>query len=260
MSGSGQRAPDVARIRDYLLGGKDNYAEDRQFADSLLAVVPDAQAAARASQQFLSRAVRFLAGEAGIGQFINMGTGFPAAPNVHEVAQDSRPPSRVVYVDNDPVVVAHARALLCTAPGVCAIQGDLRDLAGILDHPEVRALVDPGEPTGFLLPTVLHFIPDEDGPRKLVEMLMAAAAPGSYLVLSHATAEEIGPEVAGEVRELYTDGTAPAVFRSRDEIARFFEGLELAPPGISDVAAWRPSVPPIKASRVIVLGGAGRKP
>jgi S-adenosyl methyltransferase len=150
--------------------------------------------------------------------------------------------------------------LLCTAPEVCAIRGDLRDLADILDHPDVRALIDPGEPSGFLLPSVLDFIPDEDDPRKLVEMLLAAAAPGSYLVLSHATAEEIGADVAGEVRQLYADATAPAVFRSRDEIARFFEGLELVPPGISDVAAWRPSVSPAKAGRVIVLGGAGRKP
>ena len=170
------------------------------------------------------------------------------------------PPSRVVYVDNDPVVVVHAQALLCTAPEVCAIRGDLRDLAGILDHPDVRALVDPGEPSGFLLPSVLDFIPDEDDPRKLVEMLLAAAAPGSYLVLSHATAEEIGTEAAGEVRELYADATAPAVFRSRDEIARFFEGLELVPPGISDVAAWRPGIPPADTNRVIVLGGIGRKP
>lgn len=260
MTGSGQRVPDVARIRDYLLGGKDNYEWDRQFAESLLAVVPDARAVVRASRQFLGRAVRFLTEEADIGQFINIGTGFPSAPNVHEMAQDSRPLSRMVYVDNDPVVVAHAQGLMCTTPEICAIQGDLRDLAGIVDHPDVRALIDPGQPTGFLLPGMLHFIPDEDDPRKLVEMLMAAAAPGSYLVLSHATAEEIGPEVAGQVRELYADATAPAVFRSRDDIARFFEGLDLVPPGISDVAAWRPDVPSAESGRVIVLGGAGRKP
>ena len=263
MTGSEQRAPTVARIHDYLLGGKDNYTEDGQFAESLLAVMPDARDAVRASRQFLGRAVRFLAGKAGIGQFINIGTGYPAAPNVHEVAQDCRPPSsppsRVVYVDNDPVVVVHAQALLCAAPEVCAIRGDLRDLAGILDHPDVRALVDPGEPTGFLLPGVLDFIPDEDDPRKRVEILMAAAAPGSYLVLSHATAEEIGAEVAGGVKELYADATVPAVFRSRDDIARFFEGLDLVPPGISDVAAWRPDIVPATASRMIVLGGVGRK-
>jgi S-adenosyl methyltransferase len=260
MTGSGSRVPDVARIRDRLLGGKDNYEEDRQFADSLLTVVPDARAAARASRQFFGRAVRFLAGEAGIGQFINIGTGFPAAPSIHDVAQELEPLSRVVYVDNNPVVVAHAQGLLCATPEVCAIQGDLRDLAGILDHPDVRALIDPGKPAGFLLPAMLHYIPDEDDPRKLVEMLMAAAAPGSYLVLSHATTEEIGAEVAEEVRELYADATAPAVFHSRDEIARFFEGLELVPPGISDVAAWRPGIPPADTNRVIVLGGIGKKP
>ena len=139
MTGSGSRTPNVARIHNYLLGGKDNYAEDRQVADCLLAVVPDARAAARANRHFLGRAVRFLAAEAGIGQFIDIGAGFPAAGNVHQVAQELEPLSRVVYVDNDPVVVSHARALLCTGPGVCAIEGDLRDPAGILDHPDVRA-------------------------------------------------------------------------------------------------------------------------
>ena len=146
MTGSGSRTPNVARIHNFLLGGKDNYAEDRQVADCLLAVVPDARAAARANRHFLGRAVRFLAAEAGIRQFIDIGAGFPAAGNVHQVAQELEPLSRVVYVDNDPVVVSHARALLCTGPGVGAIEGDLRDPAGILDHPDVRAVVDLGEP------------------------------------------------------------------------------------------------------------------
>jgi hypothetical protein len=257
---SGSRTPNVARIHSYLLGGKDNYEEDRQVAAGLLAVVPDARAAARASRRFRARAVRFLAADAGIWQFIDIGAGFPAAGNVGQVARELEPLSRVVYVDNDPVVVSHARALLCRGPGVCAIEGDLRDPAGILDHPDVRALVDLGEPVAVLLTAVLHFLPDDDGPHKLVEMLTAAAAPGSYLVLSHASGEDIGPEAAGQVRELYARASAPAVLRSRADIARFFEGLELVPPGVGDVAAWCPGASPAGLGRTIVLGGAGRKP
>jgi hypothetical protein len=260
MTGSGSRTPNVARIHNYLLGGKDNYEEDRRVADCLLVVVPDARAAAWANRHFLARAVRFLAAEAGIRQFIDIGAGLPAAGNVHEVAQELCPLSRVVYVDYDPVVVSHARALLCTGPGVGAIEGDLRDPAGILDHPEVRAQVDLSGPVAVLLTAVPHFLPDEDSPHKLVEMLKAAVAPGSYLVISHATGEDIGPETAGQVRELYARATAPAVLRSRAEIARFFEGLELVPPGIGDVAAWRPGASPAEPGRTIFLGGAGRKP
>ena len=261
MTGSGGwRTPNVARIHNYLLGGKDNYEEDRQVADCLLAAVPDARAAAWANRHFLARAVRFLATEAGIRQFIDIGAGFPAASNVHEVAQELEPLSRVMYVDNDPVVVSHARALLCTGPGVGAIEGDLRDPAGIVDHPDVRAQVDLGGPVAVVLAAVLHFLPDEDDPHKLVEMLKAASAPGSYLVISHATGEDIGAEAAGQVRELYARASAPAVLRSRADIARFFEGLELVPPGIGDVAAWRPGASPAEPGRTIVLGGVGRKP
>jgi S-adenosyl methyltransferase len=260
VTSSGSRTPDVARIHDYLLGGKDNYSEDRQFAECLLAAVPDARAAARANRRFLVRAVRFLAAEAGIGQFIDIGTGFPAVGHVYQVAHELEPRSRVVYVDNDPVVVSHARALLCRGPGVRAIEGDVRDPAGILDHPHVRAVVDFGKPVAVVLSAVLHFLPDEDDPYKLAEMLTAAVAPGSYLVISHATGEDIGPEAAGQVQELYARASAPAVLRSRVEIARFFEGLDLVPPGLGDVAAWRVGARPAGPGRTVVLGGVGRKP
>jgi SAM-dependent methyltransferase len=260
MTSGGSRRPNVARIHNFLLGGKDNYSEDRQVVERLLAVVPDARAAARANKRFLVRAVRFLAAEAGIGQFIDIGTGFPAAGHVHQVAHELEPRSRVVYVDNDPVVVSHARALLCRDPGVGAIEGDMRDPAGILDHPDVRAVVDLGEPVAVVLSAVLHFLPDENSPDKLVQMLKAAVAPGSYLVMSHATGEEIGPEAAGQVQELYAGTTAPVVLRSRAVIARFFEGLELVPPGLGDVATWRADVSPAEPGRAIVLGGVGRKP
>ena len=166
----------------------------------------------------------------------------------------------MAYVDNDPVVVSHARALLCTAPGVCAVEGDLRDPPGIVGHPDLRAVIDLGAPVAIVLGAVLHHVPDEDSPHKLVDMLMAAVAPGSYLVISHATGEDIGADAAGQVRELYAQASAPAVFRSRAEVAGFFEGLELVPPGIGDVAAWHADLPPAEPGRVIVVGGVGRKP
>jgi len=259
MTGSGSRTPNIARIHNYLLGGKDNYAQDRQAADCLLAAVPDARAAAWANRHFLARAVRFLAAEAGIRQFIDIGAGFPAAGSVHQVARELEPLSRVVYVDNDPVVVSHARALLCTGPGVGAIEGDLRDPPGIVGHPDLPAVIDLGEPTAIVLGAVLHHVPDEDSPHKLVDLLMAAVAPGSYLVISHATDQDIGADAAGQVRDLYAQASAPVVFRSRAEVAGFFEGLELVPPGIGDVAAWHAGLP-AAPGRVIVVGGVGRKP
>ena len=252
--------PDAGRIYNYLLGGKDNYEQDRQAAGQLLAVVPDARAAARANRRFLGRAVRFLAAEAGIGQFIDIGAGLPAPGNLHQVALELDPRARVAYVDHDPVVISHARALLCTAPGVCAVEGDLRDPAGIVGHPDLRAVIDLGEPAAIVLGAVLHHVPDEDSPHKLVSMLMAAVAPGSYLVISHATSEDIGAAAAGQVRELYAQASAPAVFRSRAQIAAFFEDLELVPPGIGNVAGWHASTRPAEPGRVIVVGGAGRKP
>ena len=259
MTNGSSRRPNVARIHNFLLGGKDNYSEDRQVAECLLAVVPGARAAARANRRFLVRAVRFLA-EAGIGQFIDIGTGFPAAGHVHQVARALEPRSRVVYVDNDPVVVSHARALLCTAPEVCAVEGDLRDPAGIVGHPNLRAVIDLDEPVAIVLGAVLHHVPDEDSPDKLVGMFMAAVAPGSYLVLSHATDQDIGAEAAGQVRELYARASAPAVFRSRAVVTGFFEGLELVPPGIGSVADWHTGPRPTESGRTIVVGGVGRRP
>ncbi len=256
---AGTRTPDVSRIYNYLLGGKDNYAEDREAAGQLLVVVPEARAAARANRRFLGRAVRLLAEDAGIGQFIDIGMGLPAPGNGHQVARELDPQAHVAYVDHDPVVISHARALLCTAPGVCAVEGDLRDPAGILGHPDLRALIDLDAPVAIVLGAVLHFIPEEDSPHKLVEMLTAAVAPGSYLVISHATSEDLGADAAGQVQDLYAQASAPAVPRSPAEVTRFFEGLKLVPPGIGNVAAWHadPSAAP---GRVIVVGGVGRKP
>ena len=254
------RQPDAGRIYNCLLGGKDNNEQDRQAAAQLMAVVPGARAAARANRRFVGRAVRFLVGQAGIRQFIDIGAGLLAAGSVGQVARELNPGVRVAYVDNDPVVVSHARALLCTAPGICAADGDLRDPAGITGHPDVRAVINPGEPVAIVLAAVLHHVPEEDSPHKLVSMLMAAVAPGSYLVIAHATSEGTRAAAAGQVQELYAQASLPVVFRSRAEVAGFFEGLELVPPGIGNVAGWHAGTRPAEPGRVLVLGGTGRTP
>ena len=253
------RRPNAGRVYNCLLGGKDNYKEDRRVAGQLLAMLPDARAAAWANRRFLDRAVRFLAGDAGIGQFLDIGCGLPAPGHVHQSARELNPQAQVVYVDSDPVVISHAWALLCAAPGVVAFEGDLRDPVSILNQPDVRAVVDLGAPVAVVLGAVLHYVADEESPDKLVDLLMGAMVPGSYLVISHATSEDIGADVAGQVRELYAEASAPAVFRSRAEVAGFFEGLELVPPGVGDVATWHADLPSA-TSRVIVVGGVGRKP
>lgn len=260
MIGNGwPRRPNVSRVYDYLLGGKDNYEDDRCFAEHLLAVVPDAQAAARVNRHFLARALRFAVAEVGVRQVIDIGTGLPAMCYPGQVARELAPETRVVYADNDPVVVSHARALLCGDPGLCAIQGDLRDPRGILGHPELRAQIDLREPVVILLTAVLHFIPDEDQPYPLVDVVKAAMAPGSVVVISHATTDDLSPDAVKQVQELYAQATAPAVPRSREEIARFFDGLELVPPGIVDAACWRAGPLPARPGRALLLGGMARK-
>ena len=255
----GPRRPNVSRVYDYLLGGKDNYEDDRRFAERLLAVVPDAQAAARANKTFLASAVRFLVKDAGIRQVIDIGPGLPVLCNAGHIAHELAPDTRVAYVDNDPVVVSHARALLCADPGVCAIEGDLRDPAGILGDPELREQIDLREPVAVLLTAVLHFIPDEDHPYRLVNELKAVMVPDSFLVVSHATADGLSPDAVKHVEELYAQATAPAVLRYGPEIARFFDGLELVPPGIGDAARWRSVLLPGRPGRTIVVGGVGRR-
>jgi hypothetical protein len=255
----GSRRPNASRIYNYLLGGKDTYNEDREAAGRLLAVVPDARTAALDNRGYVARAVRFLVKDAGIRQFIDIGTGLPVMGNIHEVAHELAPDTRVVYVDHDPVVVSHARALLCTAPGVCAIEGDLRDPAGILADPVLRGQVDLGEPVAILLAGVLHFIPDDGDPYRLVNIFKAAMAPGSHLVISHLTSDSIAPEALKQAQAIYEQAAAPVAPRSRAGIARFFDGLELVTPGIADVATWQASPLRSVRHRPVVLGGAGRK-
>jgi O-methyltransferase involved in polyketide biosynthesis len=260
MTGRGSRTPNVGRIYDALLGGKDNYAEDRQAASELMVAIPDIVTGARANREFLGRAVRFLAGEAGIRQFIDIGAGLPTMGNSHAVAHEVAPDARVAYVDIDPVVISHARGLLAgTIPEVCAIQGDLRDPAGIVDHPDLKAHIDLRQPAAILLVAVLHFIPDGEDPYRAVSFLTAAMAPGSYLVVSHGTGDNLGPDAVETMQKVYAGATAPAAPRSEAGIALFFDGLQMVHPGLCDVASWRAVPHPGQPGRVLFLGGIGRK-
>jgi hypothetical protein len=252
--------PNVARIYDWLLGGKDNFAADREAGQRLLAAVPGVAKAARANRAFLGRAVRFLAEEAGIRQFLDVGTGLPTQGNVHEIAQATDPRTRVVYCDTDPMVVTHANALLANELTVAASQADLRDPDFLFTLPLERPLLDTSQPMAVLLAAVLHFLPDGDDPWALVERIKWKLAPGSYVVISHATGDEILAEALRVVAEVYEGASAPGVARSREEIARFFTGLDLVEPGLVEVSAWRP--PPLDRRPRLNLcyAGIGRKP
>ncbi len=234
----GTSTPNPARIYDYLLGGKDNFPADRETAEEVLALAPEVRAVARENRAFLRRAVRYLAGEAGIRQFLDVGTGIPAQGNVHQVAQQVAPDARVVYVDNDPIVLLHARALLA-GNHTTIIQADLREPAAILDHPELREVIDFDQPVAVLLLAILHFITDEEDPAGIVTRLRDAMAPGSYLALSHGTAD-FRPEAILKAAQVYDRATAPLVLRSHAQIGRFFDGLELVAPGLVQVVSWRP--------------------
>ena len=230
--------PNPARIYDYLLGGKDWFPADEAAAKELLALVPEARAGARENRAFLGRVVRYLAGEAGIRQFLDVGTGMPTRGNVHEVAHAVAPDARVVYVDNDPVVHVHANALLA-GPTTAAVLADLREPERITQHPKARALLDLDRPVAVLLVAVLHFVTDDEDPAGIVGHFRDALPPGSFLVVSHATGD-LRPEVADEVAAVYEQASAPLVLRSRARVAALFHGFELLPPGLVQPAAWRP--------------------
>jgi hypothetical protein len=256
---SSGRLANVARIYDFLLGGKDNYEEDRRAGARLLEAVPDAAVAAWDNRRFLGRVVQFLAEEAGIRQFIDIGTGLPTRGSVHAVAHQIAAEARVAYVDNDPVVIAHANALLSGGPNVAAMRGDIRNPKDIITNPALRSLIDFGKPVAVLMVAVLHFIADAERPHDIVGELKSVVAPGSYFVISHVTADEVPFEAAERVRKLYDQANAPGVARSRTDIAEFFEGLEMIRPGLVSVAQWRPERLTRKAGRTIFYAGVGVK-
>jgi SAM-dependent methyltransferase len=230
--------PSPARIYDYLLGGKDNYPADREAAQELLAAIPDLRTFARENRAFLGRVVRYLAAEAGIRQFIDIGTGLPSQGNVHEIAQAVAPGAHVVCVDNDPVVLAHGRAMLHGVPDTAIIEYDLRQPEAILADPQLGKLIDFAEPAALLLVAVMHFIPDEDDPPGLVRRLISSLAPGSYLVLTHATADSRPQSAEGE--KVYERASAQARARTRDQVAAMVAGLDLVGPGLVWAPQWRP--------------------
>ena len=247
-----------ARIYDYWLGGKDNFAADREAAELALEAYPDLAKAVQSNRAFLGRAVRFLAGQ-GIRQFLDVGTGIPAADNTHEVAQQAAPDSRIVYVDNDPVVLLHAQALLKSTPeGACDyLQADLRDPDTILAR--AARTIDFGRPVALMLLAVLQFILDEQDPYGLVSRLVAALPSGSYLVISHPT-DDFNPN-KGESMKVYNERSADqAVVRDKAATARFFDGLELLEPGVVPVARWRPDSDLTAARPSSMWCGVARKP
>jgi O-methyltransferase involved in polyketide biosynthesis len=224
-----------ARRYDYWLGGKENYAADRASGDQVAAAFPTIRTAVLENRGFLRRVVTFLAREAGIRQFLDLGTGLPTSPNVHEVAQGIDPACRVVYVDNDPIVLVHARALLTSSPeGATAyIDADLREPDTILAHPDLT------QPVGLLLISVLHFITDDDAAAAVVARLTQALAPGSYLALSATTRDFMPPGLLTDAEDVATQVTDPVVFRSAAQLTGLLGGLELVPPGLQPTAEWR---------------------
>ncbi|AZS83912.1 SAM-dependent methyltransferase [Streptomyces griseoviridis] len=248
--------PHPARIYDYLLGGKDNYDVDRQAADALAAAAPEVRIGVRANRDFMRRAVRYVVGD-GVRQILDVGTGLPTSPNVHETAHEIAPDVRVAYVDNDPIVNAHADALLSRSGATSIVLGDLRDPRAILDDPDVRAVIDFDRPVALLLVAVVHFLTDADDPAGIVATLRDALPDGSYLVLTHATSDFADRTAAQAV---YSKASASLNLRARAEVERFFDGFELLEPGLAQVPFWRPDGPPPPRSHEIgFYGGVARK-
>jgi hypothetical protein len=260
-------APQAARRYDYLLGGKDNFAVDRQSGDELKEVFPAIDVAAQENRRFMRRAVHYLAAECGIEQFIDVGVGMPIAPNVHQIAQAVHPATRVVYVDHDPIVAVHAQALLAgSVPGVRVfVPGDLRRPRPILDSPALRDTLDLRQPVALLLFAVLNFIDDDELAYAAVEELVAALPAGSYVALSHVTFDLLPPAIAAKLTAMSRPDSSHGPFRARTrkQVARFLDGLEIVEPGLVSTIEWRPEIdPPAGASAVeaAAYGGVARIP
>ncbi len=248
-----------ARVWNYLLGGKDNFAADRDIGDRILQMFPDMAHIARLQRRFLTRAVRYLADEAGIRQFLDIGTGLPTADNTHEIAQQIAPESKIVYVDNDPLVLVHARALLTSAPGgmTSYVEADVRDTEEILE--EAARTLDFGQPVALMMLGILGQVPDSAGPGAVVDTLIGALPPGSYLAVSDGT--DTSPAL-NEAIAAYNENSATSYhLRRPEQIARFFDGLTLVPPGVVTTSRWRPDVVDTGSEprEVDAICGVGRK-
>jgi SAM-dependent methyltransferase len=256
------RRANVARVYDYWLGGSHNFLADQDLGRSIAAVEPNVRSIARANRAFLGRGVRLLS-DLGIRQFLDIGSGIPTQGNVHEVAQQASPDARVVYVDVDPVAIAHSKAILAGNENAQIIDADARDPEKILNHAVTQRLIDFDQPVGLILAAVLHFISDAEDPWRIVATLRDALAPGSYLILCHLT-NESRPAVAQAAEKVYNRSVATQVhMRSRPQIRRLFDGFELIEPGLVYLPQWRPDAPrdvPVDPSQLWGLVGAGRKP
>jgi hypothetical protein len=250
--------PNAARIYNWLLGGTENYDADRQAGRRLERAMPGIRQMAQDNRAYLRRAVHYAASQ-GITQFIDIGSGLPATGPVHEVARQVHPDVRVAYVDNDPVVVAHARALLSSAPGLVAVEADLREPEALLADPVIRETIDFAQPVAVLMIAVLHFIEDARDAHGIVRSVTSRLAPASYLAVTHGTADGMDPATVLAVRAAYKGASATGVPRSRAEVERFFAGLDLIPPGIADVRTW-PADRADPSGRVVVWAGLGQVP
>ena len=260
LPGVDEATPNVAGMWDYYLGGNENTDADREAARLVLGAAPDVPLAALENREFLKHAVRFLAAESGICQFIDIGPGLPTRGNVHQLAREHNPHARVAYVDNDPVVLARGRAYLDGLANVILIPGDLRDPGGILGHPELRRIIDFSQPVALSM-TLLHFVRDEEDPYGCVARLCDALSPGSCLVISHVTLENRDEAALGQIAGAYDRATAPMVMRTKAEVERFFAGFEMVEPGIVFLSQWRPSTEYYAGGGTRwAYAGVGRKP
>ncbi|WP_070018772.1 SAM-dependent methyltransferase [Streptomyces nanshensis] len=254
--------PHPARMYDYYLGGKDNFPADQEAAERVRKAVPFIQTVALENRGFMHRATRTLAGEYGVRQFVDIGSGIPTSPNLHEVAQDEAPECRVVYVDNDPMVLDYTDVLVLSAPEGCAgsLQADVRYDA-VLDHPDLLSLIDLDRPVALSLNAVMHFVPDEDAPYEIVQSLVDRLCPGSFLALSHVTSQ-FDPEAWATTEKIYRKAGTPARARTEKEIRTFFAGLELVDPGLTSTHLWRPGRDQgeTTASESSMLAAVARKP
>ncbi|HEX3782384.1 MAG TPA: SAM-dependent methyltransferase [Pseudonocardiaceae bacterium] len=251
--------PSAARVYDYYLGGASNLKVDRDFGKKVLEVLPEARDYALYNRAFLRRAVRYCASR-GVRQFLDIGAGIPTVGHTHEIAQQIDPACRVVYVDNEALAVAHSELLLTGNPNAAAVHADLRAPSAVLDARETRRLLNFDEPIAVLMVALLHFIPEADDPKSLLRRYHAALVPGSYLVMSHATDEDLNPRV-GTAAEMYRTTDKPACVRDREQIIELFDGFDLVEPGVVLTSQWRPDSPSevVEPNRAAALGGVGRK-
>lgn len=254
--------PHPARMYDYFLGGKDNYEVDRAAAEQFIKVAPEVRVGVRANRHFMHRAVRHVVAEGGVRQILDIGTGLPTEPNVHQIAHAVAPETRIAYVDNDPIVSTHSMALMADADGdphTSVVLADLKDPRSVLDHPDVRKVIDFDEPVALLLVAVVHFLSAADDPKAVVATLRDALPTGSYLVLSHATGD-VHEDRREDAASVYNKATASMNLRPHAEVLDFFGDFTLLDPGLVPVPDWRPDEPPKRNIPPIgIYGGVARK-